>query len=66
LDANILIFERFKEELRNGRSLATAVDQGWTRAWSSIRDSNIATLITSGILFWFGSTLAQPLSKAFP
>ena len=38
LDANILIFERFKEELRNGRSLATAVDQGWTRAWSSIRE----------------------------
>ncbi|MCE7860646.1 MAG: protein translocase subunit SecD, partial [Chloroflexi bacterium CFX2] len=42
LDANILIFERMKEELRNGRNLAQAVDQGWTRAWSSIRDSNLA------------------------
>jgi len=65
LDANILIFERFKEELRNGRSLATAVDQGWTRAWSSIRDSNIATLITSGILFWFGSTFGATIVKGF-
>ena len=65
LDANILIFERFKEELRNGRSLATAVDQGWNRAWSSIRDSNIATLITSGILFWFGSTFGATIVKGF-
>lgn len=65
LDANILIFERFKEELRNGRSLATAVDQGWTRAWSSIRDSNIATIITSGILFWFGSTFGATIVKGF-
>jgi preprotein translocase subunit SecD len=65
LDANILIFERFKEELRNGRSLSTAVDQGWIRAWSSIRDSNIATIITSGILFWFGSTFGATIVKGF-
>src|SRR3972149_1074016 len=55
LDANILIFERLKEELRNGKTLNQAVDQGWTRAWSSIRDSNLATIITSLILYWFGS-----------
>jgi preprotein translocase subunit SecD len=45
VDANILIFERTKEELRNGRSLLPAVEAGFSRAWSSIRDSNISTLI---------------------
>ena len=65
LDANILIFERLKEELRNGRSLRQAVDLGWSRAWPSIRDSNIATIITSLILFWFGSTYGATLVKGF-
>ncbi|NPV57414.1 MAG: protein translocase subunit SecD [Anaerolineae bacterium] len=65
LDANILIFERLKEELRAGRNLQTALDLGWKRAWSSIRDSNIATLITSGILFWFGSTYGASIVKGF-
>lgn len=65
LDANILIFERLKEELRSGRPLLQAVDQGWTRAWSSIRDSNIATMITSGILFWFGSAFGATIVKGF-
>jgi preprotein translocase subunit SecD len=55
LDANILIFERMKEELRGGRTLLQAIDQGWQRAWPSIRDSNIATLITCVILAIFGS-----------
>lgn len=65
LDANILIFERLKEELRNGRNLVQAVDQSWTRAWSSIRDSNLATIITSLILFWFGSTFGATIVKGF-
>jgi preprotein translocase subunit SecD len=65
LDANILIFERLKEELRNGRNLVQAVDQGWTRAWSSIRDSNLATIITSLILYWFGSTFGATIVKGF-
>jgi len=65
LDANILIFERLKEELRNGRNLTQAVDQGWTRAWSSIRDSNLSTIITSVILFWFGSTFGATIVKGF-
>jgi len=65
LDANILIFERLKEELRNGRNLTQAVDQGWTRAWSSIRDSNLATIITSLILYWFGSTFGATIVKGF-
>jgi preprotein translocase subunit SecD len=65
LDANILIFERMKEELRNGRNLTQAVDQGWTRAWSSIRDSNLSAIITSLILFWFGSTFGATIVKGF-
>lgn len=65
LDANILIFERMKEELRNGKNISQAVDQGWTRAWSSIRDSNLAAIITSLILFWFGSTFGATIVKGF-
>jgi preprotein translocase subunit SecD len=65
LDSNILIFERLKEELRNGRSLKQAIDLGWKRAWPSIRDSNIATLITSVILFWFGSASGASIVKGF-
>ena len=65
LDANILVFERLKEELRNGKSLKQAFDQAWTRAWPSIRDSNIAALITSAILFWFGSTFGATIVKGF-
>jgi len=65
LDANILIFERMKEELRSGKTLRQSVDLGWRRAWSSIRDSNIATLITCSILFWFGSTYGATIVKGF-
>lgn len=65
LDANILIFERIKEELRNGRVIAQAVDQGWARAWPSIWESNVTTLITSLILFWFGSTFGATIVKGF-
>lgn len=65
LDANILIFERLKEELRSGRNVGQAVDLGWKRAWPSIRDSNIATLITSAILFWFGSAFGASIVKGF-
>jgi preprotein translocase subunit SecD len=65
VDANILIFERMKEELRNGRSLIPAIDAGFSRAWSSIRDSNIATLITCIILYWFGNAFASSLIKGF-
>ncbi|HSM24454.1 MAG TPA: protein translocase subunit SecD [Anaerolineaceae bacterium] len=65
LDANILIFERLKEELRNGRTLSQAIELGWKRAWPSIRDSNIATLITCSILFWFGSSFGASFVKGF-
>jgi protein-export membrane protein SecD len=55
VDANILIFERMKEELRRGRSLYASIEAGFDRAWTSIRDSNISTLIICAILYWLGS-----------
>jgi preprotein translocase subunit SecD len=65
VDANVLIFERLKEELRAGRTLRQAIDLGWARAWPSIRDSNLSTLITCVILFWFGSTFGASIVKGF-
>jgi preprotein translocase subunit SecD len=65
VDANILIFERLKEELRAGRTLRQAIDLGWSRAWSSIRDANISTLITCLILFIFGNTFGASMVKGF-
>lgn len=59
VDANILIFERMKEEIRRGRTLAMAIDLGFSRAWPSIRDSNVASLITSAILYYFGSGIVR-------
>lgn len=59
VDANILIFERMKEELRAGRPLSAAIDVGFDRAWSSIRDSNFSSLITCAILFYFGTSIIQ-------
>lgn len=65
LDANILVIERLKEELRGGRNLQTALELAWKRAWPSIRDSNLATIITSIILFWFGSSFGASAVKGF-
>lgn len=59
VDANILVFERTKEELRAGRPLSSAIDEGFRRAWLSIRDSNVSSLITCFILMWFGSSLIK-------
>ena len=59
VDANILIFERMKEELRAGRTLDAAIYEGFSRAWTSIRDSNVSSLITSVILYWFGTSIVQ-------
>ena len=65
VDANVLIFERLKEELRSGRTLQQAIDLGWSRAWPSIRDSNTSTLITCVILFLFGNTFGASMVKGF-
>jgi len=57
VDANILIFERMKEELRLGRTLGAAIESGFKRAWPAIRDSNITTFIVCAILYWLGSSI---------
>lgn len=59
VDANVLIFERLKEELRGGRSLRAAMEEGFVRAWTSIRDGNLSTLITCVILMWFGTSFVK-------
>lgn len=59
VDANVLIFERVKEELRNNRTVGEALSEGFKRAWNSIRDSNISSLITCGILIWFGTSTVR-------
>jgi protein-export membrane protein SecD len=65
VDANILIFERMKEELRVGRSLRLAVETGFSRAWPAIRDGNLSTLISCGVLFWFGNNFGASVVKGF-
>lgn len=65
VDANILIFERTKEELRKGHGVHDAVREGFARAWTSIRDSNISSIITSFILFWFGTSLIKGFALTF-
>jgi len=65
VDANILIFERMKEELRAGRSLQMAIETGFQRAWTSIRDSNFSTLITCAILLWFGASFGASMVAGF-
>lgn len=59
VDANVLIFSRIKEELAKGSSTREAVNEGFSRAWFSIRDSNISSIITAVILFWFGTSLVK-------
>ncbi|HBM45524.1 TPA: protein translocase subunit SecD [Patescibacteria group bacterium] len=64
-DANILIFERMKEELKKGRTISDAVKEGFDRAWTSIRDSNISSMITAVILFWLGTSLIKGFALTF-
>jgi preprotein translocase subunit SecD len=65
VDANILIFSRMREELRGGRSLRLAVEAGFSRAWPAILDSNLTTLISCAVLFWFGSTFGASVVKGY-
>ena len=59
VDANVLIFERTKEELKKGKSISDALHEGFARAWLSIRDSNIASIITAVVLFWLGTSAVK-------
>jgi protein-export membrane protein SecD len=65
VDANILIFERMKEELRSGRQLTRAIEMGFERAWPSIRDGQLSTLIICAILFFFGTNFGASIVKGF-
>lgn len=59
VDANVLIFERTREELKTGKSLGNAIEDGFSRAWLSIRDSNISSLITCAVLIWLGTSFVK-------
>jgi preprotein translocase subunit SecD len=65
VDANVLIFERTKEELRAGRSLSAAIEAGFNRAWTAIRDSNITTFIACAVLYWMGGSLGALMVRGF-
>ncbi len=65
VDANVLIFERMKEELKKGGSLYKALHEGFARAWLSIRDSNISSIITAIILFWLGTSAVKGFALTF-
>jgi preprotein translocase subunit SecD len=65
VDANILIFERMKEELRAGKTIQSAIEAGFNRAWNSIFDSNVSSLITAGLLFYFGSPVIRGFALVF-
>jgi preprotein translocase subunit SecD len=65
VDANVLIFERMKEELRAGKGAREAVRDGFARAWTAIRDGHFTMLISSAILFWMGTSLVQGFALVF-
>ena len=65
VDANVLIFERMREEMHAGKSAHEAIHDGFARAWPSIRDSNISSMITAVILFWFGTSLIKGFALVF-
>ena len=65
VDANVLIFERMKEELRKGKHTAEAVREGAARAWGAIRDGNLTSIISAIILFWFGTSMVKGFALVF-
>ncbi len=65
VDANILIFERMKEELQKGKNLLDSIQEGFSRAWLSIRDSNISSIITAIVLFWVGTSAVKGFALTF-
>lgn len=65
VDTNIIVFERIKEELNGGKTASLAIQDGFSRAWLSVRDSNISSIITSIILFWFGTSMVKGFALVF-
>ena len=65
VDANVLVFERMKEEYKNGAGSRESATVGFSRAWSAIRDGNITSLLSAIILFWFGTSLVKGFALVF-
>lgn len=65
VDANVLVFERLKEELRSGKSTRAAAEESFRRAWGAIRDGNLTSLLSAIILFWFGTSLVKGFALVF-
>ncbi|MEX0912954.1 MAG: protein translocase subunit SecD [Candidatus Paceibacterota bacterium] len=65
VDANVLVFERMKEEYREGKSFREAASVGFQRAWSAIRDGNVTSLLSAVILFWFGTSMVKGFALVF-
>ena len=65
VDANILISERTKEEIRSGRNIFSSINEGFSRAWPSIRDSNVSTIIICVVLYWFGDMFTTSVIQGF-
>lgn len=65
VDANVLVFERMKEEYRAGKSMREAANVGFQRAWSAIRDGNVTSLLSAVILFWFGTSMVKGFALVF-
>ena len=65
VDANVLVFERMKEEYRDGKDSRTAARDGFARAWSAIRDGNVTSLLSAIILFWFGTSIVKGFALVF-
>ncbi len=65
VDANVLIFERFKEEFRAGKNSREAAREGFSRAWSAIRDGNLTSILTAIVLFWFGTAMVKGFALVF-
>lgn len=65
VDANVLVFERIKEEWRSGKNWREATSDGFTRAWSAIRDGNITSILSAIILFWFGTSIVKGFALVF-
>ncbi|MFN3692477.1 MAG: protein translocase subunit SecD [Candidatus Paceibacteria bacterium] len=65
VDANVLVFERMKEEMRAGRSSRAGAEEGFRRAWSAIRDGNATSILSAIVLFWFGTSIVKGFALVF-
>jgi protein-export membrane protein SecD len=65
VDANVLVYERMKEEMKAGKTTIKAAEEGFKRAWGAIRDGNVTSLLSAIILFWFGTSMVKGFALVF-